>query len=316
MLNRNPENLLTRIKQGKHILMDGALGTELERRGVPFDGAAWSALAVRDYGEVIRQTHEDYLSADAQIHIVNSFALARHVLEPVGLGDQFEYLNRQSVALFDEALTHSGKDRNTVWVAGSLSTFAAHSDRSTLPTGDALSLNYRDQAQILYDAGVDLFVLEMLFDVDVSLVMLKAVKEFNLPVIIGFTCDRSDQVASSVVSARGMGSTAVPLEEILPKVIDAIESDNVILSIMHSDLDVTNNALAILKRYWNGPIAIYPNSGHFVKLHLQFESVCSVEAFNRAANRWFDEGVQIVGGCCGIGPDHIAYLSTKSNESF
>ncbi len=98
------------IRAGEFVLMDGALGTELERRGVPFAGEGWSALAVRDYGEVVRQVHVDYIEAGAKLHIVNSFALARHVLEPLGLGDEFEQLNRREVGLFDEAgeLTRTG----------------------------------------------------------------------------------------------------------------------------------------------------------------------------------------------------------------
>jgi S-methylmethionine-dependent homocysteine/selenocysteine methylase len=78
---------------------------------------------------------------------------------------------------------------------------------------------------------------------------------------------------------------------------------------MHSEAEVTDAALEILSRHWDGPVAVYPNSGHFVDLHMQFDSVCSVEAFQRAAQKWITAGVQIVGGCCGIGPAHIQGLA-------
>ena len=61
-----------------------------------------------------------------------------------------------------------------------------------MPTGDALIANCRDQAQVLRAAGVDLFALEMLFDIDVTLAMLEAVSEFDVPVIVGFTCGLSE----------------------------------------------------------------------------------------------------------------------------
>ncbi len=292
--------------------MDGALGTELERRGVPFEGAGWSAFAVRDYGDVIQQTHEDFLRAGARLHIVNSFALARHVLEPVGLGRQFEYLNQHCVVLFNQAVAHLGIDRSSVWAAGSLSTFAANSDRSILPTGQALISNYRDQAQILFDAGVDAFALEMLFDVEVSLAMLKAVEGFGLPVIVGITCAGRNDEKSTVTTARGMGRPEMSLQDILPPIIDAIKSKDAILSIMHTDLDITDSALSLLNQYWDGPVAVYPNSGQFVDLHMQFDSVCSVDDFHQAASRWMAAGVQIVGGCCGIGPEHIAALGPST----
>ena len=302
-------DFMTHIRRGEFVLMDGALGTELERRGVPFEGAGWSALAVRDHGDVIRQTHADYIRAGARIHIVNSFALARHVLAPLGHGDDFEYLNRRAVVLFDEAAAGCGVDRASLWAAGSLSTFAANSDRSLLPRAAALVSNYRDQAQILADAGVDLFALEMLFDVDVSLAMLTAVSGSRLPVIVGFTCDWDETDASGVTTAQGMGGPVTPLHQVLPAVIDAIESNDVILSIMHTAADVTDAALEILQRYWDGPVAIYPNSGEFIDLRMQFDSVCSVDEFQQAAGRWIDQGVQVVGGCCGIGPSHIQALN-------
>ncbi|MDH3220586.1 MAG: homocysteine S-methyltransferase family protein [Gammaproteobacteria bacterium] len=307
-------DFLQRIRAGEFILMDGALGTELERRGVPIDGAGWSALAVRDHGAIVRQTHEDYIRAGAKLHIVNSFALARHVLEPIGLGEEFEALNRRAVALFDEAVAGTQSDRDALWVAGSLSTFAANSDRTLLPRGDALTSNYRDQARVLLDAGVDLFALEMLFDRTVSLSMLEAAQGFGVPIILGFTCSWGQDGGARVTTAQGMGSPVEPFDAVLPAVIDAIESEDVILSIMHSAADVTDAALEILHRYWDGPVAVYPNSGHFIDLRMQFDSVCSASEFQQSARRWIDSGARIVGGCCGIGPAHIRRLNLEPSS--
>lgn len=311
MTASNPNDFMESVRRGEFVLMDGAMGTELERRGVPIEGAGWSALAVRDYGGVIREIHEDYIRAGARLHIINSFALARHVLEPLGLGHEFENLNRQAMILFNDAVTQLGVNRNTLWAAGSLSTFAANSDRSLLPKGDALVSNYRDQAQILRDAGVDLFALEMLFDTRISQAMLKAVDGIGLPVILGFTCDWGQSGNFSVTTAQGMGSPVSPLEEVLPKVIDAVESNDVILSIMHTEADVTDAALEILHQCWDGPVAVYPNSGQFINLRMQFDTVCGVDEYQQSANQWIDAGIQIIGGCCGIGPSHIERLARK-----
>jgi S-methylmethionine-dependent homocysteine/selenocysteine methylase len=309
-------DLMTVLGRNETVLMDGALGTELERRQLPIEGAGWSALAVRDHGEVIRDIHREYIEAGARLHIVNSFALARHVLEPIGLGADFEALNRRAVELFDEAVVCAGADRSQHWAAGSLSTFCANSDRSLLPQGAALVNNCHDQAQLLFDAGVDLFALEMLFDCDVSLAMLQAVVPFKLPVILGFTCewdeDSSQEDNSQQLTIRqGMGRSVVTLDQVLKEIVAKVDPQNLILSIMHSEIDATDAALELLHRYWSGPVAIYPNSGDFVDLHLQFDGVCSEAEFEQAAQRWLQAGVQIVGGCCGIGPAHISRLGGK-----
>lgn len=307
--------LMAIIGRNESVLMDGALGTELERRGLPIEGEGWSALAVRDQAAVIADVHRDYIEAGARVHIVNSFALARHVLEPLGIGADFETLNRRSVELFEQAVTRAGADRDALWAAGSLSTFAANSDRSRLPRGEILVANVHDQARILLDAGVDVFALEMLFDVDVSQAMLQAVAGFGLPIIVGFTCEWGGQGGRNVITHSGIDHAPVMLEDVLAPVIESADSSALILAIMHSDADVTGAALQVLRRFWDGPIAIYPNSGHFVDLHLQFDSVCSDAEFERVALGWLRQGVQIVGGCCGIGPSHIRRLGGKLTYS-
>jgi S-methylmethionine-dependent homocysteine/selenocysteine methylase len=304
-------DLMAVLGRNESVLMDGALGTELERRELPIEGAGWSALAVRDHGEVIRDIHREYIEAGARLHIVNSFALARHVLEPIGLGADFKVLNRRAVELFDEAVACAGADRSQHWAAGSLSTFCANSDRSLLPQGKALINNCRDQAQVLVDAGVDLFALEMLFDCDVSLAMLQAVAPFGLPVILGFTCEWDEDNPRQVTILQGMGRPVATLDQVLKEIVAKVDSQNLILSIMHSEADATDAALEILQGYWSGPVAIYPNSGGFVDLHLQFDEVCSEAEFEQAAQGWLQAGVQIVGGCCGIGPAHIRRLGGK-----
>ena len=308
MNGQSAGDIMAALGGGEFVLMDGALGTELERRGVPFEGSAWSALAVRDHGDIVGQTHADYIRAGSRLHIVNSFALARHVLEPLGLGPEFEFLNRRAVQLFDDAAAQSGVERSTLWAAGSLSTFAAHSDRSLLPRGAALSENYRRQAEILRAAGVDLLALEMLFDIDTSRAMLRAARSTGLPAILGFTCQWHAEQRGRVSARRDLGLAVEPLDKILPAVLEQADPKATIVAIMHSDIDVTDAALEVLRSCWDGPLAIYPNSGYFVDLRMQFDSVCSPGEFCRAALRWIDRGAQIVGGCCGIGPAHIERL--------
>jgi S-methylmethionine-dependent homocysteine/selenocysteine methylase len=311
---RAADDLMAILRRGESLLMDGALGTELERRELPIEGEGWSALAVRDHGEVIRDIHRDYLDAGARLHIVNSFALAQHVLEPIGLGADFEALNRRSVALFDQAVELAGADRNGLWAAGSLSTFAANSDRSLLPRGETLLTNFGDQARILRDAGVDLFALEMLFDVDVSRTMLQAVADLGLPVMLGFSCSRGEPGHCDLGPGDAAADT-VAFSDALRGVVDGVDSSRLIVAIMHSDFEATDRALEILRDYWQGPVAIYPNSGQFVDLHLQFDTVSGEDEFEQAAERWLQQGVQIVGGCCGIGPSHIRRLGGKLTHS-
>ncbi|MBT5433211.1 MAG: hypothetical protein HOK83_06075, partial [Rhodospirillaceae bacterium] len=112
--------------------------------------------------------------------------------------------------------------------------------------------------------------------------------------------------------ADEMGLDPVAFDDVLADLVPALPTDKpMIMSIMHSDLDVTDAALDVLRRHWSGPLAIYPNSGRFEYPHWQFDSVCPPEEFVSAAQGWIKRGVGIIGGCCGIGPDHISALASQ-----
>ena len=105
------------------------------------------------------------------------------------------------------------------------------------------------------------------------------------------------------------------LDTALSQVLPQVDHERAVLAIMHSDADVSDAALEIARRHWRGALAVYPNSGEFVDLRLQFDSVCSEDEFERAALGWLESGVQIVGGCCGIGPSHIRRLGDRTRAS-
>jgi len=261
--------------------------------------------------DAVRGVHADYIDGGARMHIVNSFALARHVLEPAGFGYDVASFNAKSVALCREALEARGS-QEPQWITGSLSTFAAQSDRSRLPDPVALETNYREQAQILAYAGVDLFTLEMLCDFELTQAALNTTLPFGKPVIVGFTTKWDSDGATVLTRADEMGLEPVVLDDVLADLAPTLPADQpIIMSIMHSDLDVTDAALDVLRRHWSGPVAIYPNSGRFEYPHWQFDSVCPPEEFVAAAQSWIERGVGIIGGCCGVGPSHISALASQ-----
>jgi S-methylmethionine-dependent homocysteine/selenocysteine methylase len=120
-----------KIKGGETGVLDGVTGTELERRGVPMDNAAWCAAALVTHPEPMRGVQEDYVRAGADVIITNTLPTSRHVLEPAGLGDRFRELNTLAVELakqFRESVA-----RRQVHIAGSIFTFPARHDNALQP---------------------------------------------------------------------------------------------------------------------------------------------------------------------------------------
>ena len=296
------QRLDDRLRNGPMILLDGAMGTELQRRGVPMHRVAWSAAALATHPDAVRQVHIDYIAAGAEVITVNTFGTARHVLEPAGLGEEVAALNRRAVALAREARDQAAGER-PVWVAGSISSFIAEADVKNTPTPEAARRSYAEQAELLAEAGVDLLLLEMMRDIDYSRIAVECALATGLPVWIGFTCKVN---AAGEVVLRGRDRER-PLADAIGPVTEA---GGALLAVMHSEIDVVEPALDVLARHWSGPVGAYHHSGDFIMPNWLFEDIVSSEPFAETAGAWADR-VAVLGGCCGIGPDHIRALARK-----
>ena len=274
------------------VVLDGGMGTELEARGARMDHEAWSGLANLEHPDLVRQIHEDYVRAGADVVIANTFPTNRAALAAAGYGDRFDKVNRAAVAAAFGARERVGR---RVAVAGSMSllgTVDTGRAAEEPPSDEQLLDVYGEQATLLADAGVDLIVLEM-FDARWSAALRPAL-DTGLPVWVG--------VWTRLGEDGGLlAPTGQAFEEDLPALID--ERIAAVL-VMHSPLDAVRPALAAIARRWHGPRGAYPHAGHWERPNWTFEDLPpSVMADH--AEAWASDGARIVGGCCGTRPGHI-----------
>src|SRR5262245_14120274 len=147
------------LSVGGTLLLDGGTGTELRRRGMHLDDAAWSALAPLTHYDLLVAIHADFVAAGAHVITTNTFATTRFVLDAAGHGNEFATINARAVAAAREARDSSGRD---VTIAGSLSCLPPRFDAHAYPDERAESAAYLELAEALADAGVDLLILEMM----------------------------------------------------------------------------------------------------------------------------------------------------------
>lgn len=287
-----------KIARKQIVLLDGATGSELEKRGVAMNSAAWSAEAMLTAPDVVQAVHEDYIQAGADVITCNSFSLARHMLARAGLAEQFRRLNAAAIAVAIKA-----RDRvavGPVAIAGSIAptTFCANPQLCYPPLDQALSW-YEEQAMILAEAGADLLIIEMIEDLTQGSLAIKAALTTGLPVWLGLSCvknadgdillwEQGHSLAEAVGIFAGMGADAA--------------------FIMHTETEDAAEALAVLGAGWSGKRGVYAHSGNFVMPNWQFADVITPEAYADAAKKWVEMGADIIGGCCGIGPAHIRRL--------
>ena len=91
--------------------------------------------------------------------------------------------------------------------------------------------------------------------------------------------------------------------------IEAIKDQDVLLVfIMHTEVEYIQACLEVLQANWMGPVGVYAHSGKFVAPNWVFDDTISPEDYGSAAKTWVEGGVQVIGGCCGIGVEHITVL--------
>jgi homocysteine S-methyltransferase len=291
---------MARVESGAVGVIDGATGTECERRGVPKLDHAWNGGAALSHPDVVRQIHCDYLEAGAELIIANTFATHRHALEAAGVAEDFEAYNRRGVELAVEARAQSGADDAVV--AAGISNWTWDGEH---PSHEVLLRNTTDQAAVLTAAGAELLILEMMIDIGRMKATLDGAATAGLPMWVGLTSGSEEGRPFA-----DDGTVRLSDGELLADAIGALKGYDVsAIAIMHTSVDLIDGCLDVALDLWPGPVAVYAHDGTDVDGDWIYGGVISPADYQDRVRGWIDRGVRIVGGCCGIGPEHIRALA-------
>ena len=283
---------------GLPIVIDGGMGTELEKSGVPMDGKVWSARAIMSHPQVVRQVHERFIEAGAEVVITNTFSAARHMLEPGGLGHEVRKINAKAVSLAKQA--RDAVAQHPVAIVGSICEWT-HDDDPTWNSPDAVGRAAKEQAEILAESGVDIIALEMCERLELSEAVASAVTGLGLPVWIGVSA-RAHKDHDSLSSFSYADRDFENLVKVLCKYSPSL------MNVMHTAVPDVGAAIDVVKKYWDGPIGVYPESGYFSMPNWNFVEIIEPAELAEQARQWLANGVRLLGGCCGLGPGHIQAL--------
>ena len=290
-----------KIDNGDIVLLDGGTGSEIERQGVRMDDLAWCGIAHMDQPEVVRRVHESYIRAGTDVIIANTFGTAPHILRRLGLKDKIAEINQSAVRLALQARDNTGQD---VCVAASMSSMPAF-DEFFIPKNDEVREGFVRQAELLAKAGAELVIAEMMRDEDIAGMVISAARATGIPVWTGFSASMDDAGSLTNYMSDVRDTDTMPFSQMAGAVLEA-GCDAA--GVMHSSVHDTGPALSELNELWDGPMFAYAESGHFVPPSWKFEDIISPQDYLDYARQWIEQGVQIIGGCCGIGPEHIRVL--------
>ena len=302
------QRLETLLQKGGPVILDGAIGTELERLGAGMDQEVWCARALADCPDMVHQVHRRYIDAGADVITTNSFSATREAMQRCGLGDDFEDWNRRSARIAREERDRSQRS-GAVVVAGSVSSYGRFDGLDI----ETMSGHFRAQGEILVEEGVDLLILETLGSTARTVkAMVNATSDLGVPVWVSLSCVRARDTGAVMFGIQESREAPDEVEIHGPlgdAVGDIMSVGGSAVLMMHSVRDVTEDAVKVLRAAYSGPVGAYPNAGYWARPNWTFVDQVTPEAYLADARRWIDAGAAIVGGCCGVGVEHIRALA-------
>ncbi|MDX1605262.1 MAG: homocysteine S-methyltransferase family protein [Candidatus Competibacterales bacterium] len=291
-------NRLEELAQGGRLLLDGGLGQELVRRGVDTSGGLWSAQALLTTPEIVVAAHRDFIAAGADVITTNTYATTRRRLED---DETFRRLNRTAAELACRARDKSGRE---VLIAGSLPPIHGSYRPDRVRPLRELEPQYREQAELLAQ-HVDLFLCETLSTVTEALAAARGAAATGKPVWVSWTL--ADDVAAVLRSGESLETAIAALDEV------PVSALLVNCSIPES----ITTAMPVLAARAGRPFGGYANG--FEPIRAGFDVAdgrnlprarreLDPERYADYARRWRDAGAQLLGGCCEVGPAHIARI--------
>ena len=302
-----------RLDNGEILLLDGGVSTDIRKRGIPLDANVWSGLTTKTNPEEVRQVHEDYIKAGAQIITANTYSTARHVLESINLGHESKLINLKSVQLAQQARDKVADGE--VWIAGSMSSMPPLTSHREVAIGGHVEASYQELAEVLAEAGVDLIIAEMMRDIENASIVIKAALSTGLPVWVGYSTMMADD-GVDVRSLRWKNADDSTSAHDFSELVETLSPlGGQAAGIMHTKIRDTAPALEVLGKHWSGPKLAYAETGKLILPDWRYEEVSSPQQYATEIEGWIKNyGVQIVGGCCGTGPEHIRALRDLLND--
>jgi enediyne biosynthesis protein CalE2 len=291
------DTLKSRLIRGELLLLDGALGTELERRGIETPLPLWSAGALLDAPDAVGAIHEEYVRAGADILSTNTFRATPRALAKVGKAAQAERLVERAVALARDARARALREPGrTVLIAGVMAPLEDCYRPELAPAAAEAEREHAEQAVRLARAGVDLLLIETMNSIAEARAAVRAAKATGLGVLVSFIC-RSDR---EILSGESFADAVRGVEPFKP--------DSILVNCVPPEL--AGPCLEELGRLTRVPGGCYANVGcpDMSRGTWRFDPEWTPQRFAASAATWVARGAQIIGGCCGTGPDHIRAL--------
>lgn len=269
-------------------VFDGAMGTRLYDKGV-YINRSYDELNITA-PDLVREVHEEYVAAGADIIETNTFGATRHKLQPYGLESKLREINIAAVKLAREAAG------DKVYVAGAIGPLGLRLEPFGPTSFDEAREMYKEQVAALLEGGVDLFILETFSELPLIEQAIRAVRELtDLPIVAQMTIQMDGKTL--------YGDTP----EHFTQKLDELGVDVIGLNCGMGPNHLLN-ALEKMRAVTTKPLSAQPNAGLPRDVQGRQFYMGSPEYMAEFSRRFVQVGAKFVGGCCGTTPTHIKLI--------
>lgn len=289
-------------------LLDGGLGQELIKRSSAPPHPLWSTKVMLDEPHLVSEIHRDFCLAGAKVICLNTYAVSRHRVNTYVPDDSMERILDVAAQAAANGIEASDR-KSAVSVVASLPPLNASYDHTVAPDFESAYTQYRELIS-LQKERVDGFLLETMSNIAEASAGAKAIRDEGVVGAVAFTVSDSDATL-----LRSGESLETAIDAVMPYAPDAILINCSIPEMVTEGLKIVAKSGVRFGGYANGFTsveALVP--GSTVDLLTQRKDLGPKE-YLEFVKCWIDLGAEIIGGCCEIGPSHIAAIADYCQDA-
>lgn len=298
------------MKENNIVLLDGGLGQEINRRSKSANAhPLWSVKVMHEEPDVVVSVHQDFITAGATVLTLNNYTASITRMTRHGMADQFKPTHKLAIELLKRAIENSGVDRESINCAGCLPPLAA-----TYVAEEALSYSesYDQYCRLIEEQinGVDFFIAETISNITEARAAADALASFEQRACIALTLN--DDQSNTLRSGETLQSA---IEVLRDNHVDTLMLNCCFPESIDQAVPLLRDSKLVFGGYANGFTAVEAMAPGSTVDDLQARVDLPPATYTQHALKWIDAGASIVGGCCEIGPVHIAHLNTTLRDN-
>jgi len=276
-------------------LLDGAMGTELNNRGVKTELPLWTADANITHPDLVQSIHSEYIYAGADIITTNTFRSTSWTYKRAGYTDSKSRMMAKK-SLYSGVKCAQNASKGAVKIAGSITTLDDCYTPESFPGGGIAFDVYRQTLDWLIDAGVDIILFETMGNIEEIEIALSLSFQYNKPIWLSVIMEDSKNILDGTY---------------LKNVFSLANEYSVQMFLLNcNEISKTINTIKNIHHFWDGMWGVYPNLG-VTDYSNDYFDIISNNKFMLGIENILKHDPHVIGCCCGSSPMHIKILKKQ-----